>query len=178
MVPLSQYQADLIVMSTRIIELWSWDPLSNQLALAQAASTNAAPLPKPKPIQDPSRENTVYQYSPVSLPQILSPTNTSLPVHLSTSGDSITASELTGSSEEDEKEEKAKDTQPPALSSLDILDWLNHVENGTTSQYSPLPPTSFKKGDIACMTVNDILMIQGLIDPGVYIQFLDLSSFS
>ena len=28
------------------------------------------------------------------------------------------------------------------------------------------------------MSVNDILMVQGLIDPGVYIQYMDLSLFS
>ena len=42
----------------------------------------------------------------------------------------------------------------------------------------PLTSDSFERGVIASMTVNDILMIKGLINPAVYyIQFFDLSLF-
>jgi hypothetical protein len=61
-------------------------------------------------------------------------------------------------------------------SSLDIVSWSQKVVN---SELEPLlTPTSFEKGVIASMSVNDILMVKGLINPSVYLQFLNLSSFS
>jgi hypothetical protein len=61
--------------------------------------------------------------------------------------------------------------------SFDIVSWY---ENITKSTLEPLPLilSSFKRGVIDDQSVNDILMIKGLIDPPVHIQFLDLSSFS
>ncbi|KAF8334436.1 hypothetical protein F5887DRAFT_1139377 [Amanita rubescens] len=62
-------------------------------------------------------------------------------------------------------------------SSSDILSWYEQV---TESVPEPLPliPGSFERGVIGGMSTNDILMIKGLIDPIVYIQFFDLSLFS
>jgi hypothetical protein len=42
----------------------------------------------------------------------------------------------------------------------------------------PLIPTSFEKGIIGGMSMNDILMIKGLIDPGLYVQYMFLELFS
>ena len=59
----------------------------------------------------------------------------------------------------------------------EIVSWLNmviHVEEKMPS----LTSSPFEKGIIRSMSVNDILMIKGLIDPGVYTEYIDLESFS
>jgi hypothetical protein len=60
--------------------------------------------------------------------------------------------------------------------SLDIMSWSQKVVNSEPELL--LTPTSFERGVTASMSVNDILMVKGLINPSVYLQFFDLSSFS
>jgi hypothetical protein len=66
------------------------------------------------------------------------------------------------------------------MSSADVLDWSNHVDDGEETIQRPLSLTStpFEKGVIGSMCVNDVLMIRGLIDPGVYVQYSDLCPLS
>jgi hypothetical protein len=59
----------------------------------------------------------------------------------------------------------------------DLLPWLNAV-TCDDEKMPPLTRGSFKRGVIGSMSVNDILMIKGLIDPGVYVEFIDLEPFS
>lgn len=92
------------------------------------------------------------------------------------SGVNTMASVLVDGSSDSEEEQEEIEITPSQLSSADILDWLNHVESGTIPEHSSVPLAFFKKGDMRAMAVNDILMIRGLIDPGLYIQYLDLSS--
>ena len=73
----------------------------------------------------------------------------------------------------DDVEEKP----PTGPSSSDILSWYEQVAESAPEPL-PLIPGSFERGVIGGMSTNDVLMIKGLIDPLVYIQFLDLSSFS
>ena len=62
-------------------------------------------------------------------------------------------------------------------SSSDIISWYQTV---IYSELEPpsLIPTPFEKGVIGGMSVNDVLMVKGLIHPLVYLQFMDLTSFS
>ncbi|KAF8334439.1 hypothetical protein F5887DRAFT_1273589 [Amanita rubescens] len=62
-------------------------------------------------------------------------------------------------------------------SSSEILSWYEQVAESAPEPL-PLIPGSFERGVIGGMSTNDVLMIKGLIDPPVYIQFLDLSSVS
>jgi len=73
--------------------------------------------------------------------------------------------------------EDVKEKPSVCPSSLDILSWYEKV---VESMPEPLPLIrgSFERGVIGGQSVNDILMIKGLIYPPVYIQFLDLSVFS
>ena len=99
------------------------------------------------------------------------------PLHQAIEEDFELISELSGGSSEAQDVE----SKPPNATSLvDVLDWLTHVDDskGTTQQPLPLYPTPFKRGIIGSMSSNDILMIRGLIDPGLYVQYTDLSSFS
>jgi hypothetical protein len=62
-------------------------------------------------------------------------------------------------------------------SSFDIISWCEKVVDSGTEPF-PLAPTPFERGVLGGLSVNDVLMIKGLIDPLVYIQFFDVSSFS
>ena len=73
--------------------------------------------------------------------------------------------------------EDVEEKPPTGLSSSDILSWYEQVAESAPEPL-PLIPGSFERGVIGGMSTNDDLMIKGLIDPPVYIQFLDLSSFS
>jgi hypothetical protein len=66
------------------------------------------------------------------------------------------------------------------MSTADVLAWLRRADDDeeTIQQPSPLAPTPFERGVIGGRSTNDVLMIKGLIDPGVYLQYMDLSSFS
>jgi hypothetical protein len=75
-------------------------------------------------------------------------------------------------------EEKTRDQW---RSPSDIVDWSNMIidENEKTSSKVPrLIPTSFEKGIIGGMSTNDFLMIKGFIDPGLYVKYMHLESFS
>lgn len=63
-------------------------------------------------------------------------------------------------------------------SSSDIVLWYQKVMiSEPVLVLEPLIPTPFERGVIASMSVNDVLMARGLINPLVYIQFDDLVSF-
>jgi len=70
-----------------------------------------------------------------------------------------------------------KEKPPTCPTSSDITSWYEKVAESAPKPL-PLIPGSFERGVIGGQSVNDILMIKGLIDPPVYIQFLDLSTFS
>lgn len=61
--------------------------------------------------------------------------------------------------------------------SLDIKSWCQNVINSEPEPPS-LVPTPFERGVIASLSVNDILMIRGLIHPLVYVQFINLSTLT
>jgi hypothetical protein len=63
---------------------------------------------------------------------------------------------------------------PPAS---DILSWNEKVVN-SVQEPPPLAPDSFERGTIGSMSVNDVLMTKGLIEPCQYVQFFNLRSFS
>ena len=74
----------------------------------------------------------------------------------------------------DDVEEKP----PTSPTSFDILSWYEKVSESAPELPLTLVPGPFERGVIGSMSVNDILMIKGLIDPPVYVQFLDLTTFS
>jgi len=63
------------------------------------------------------------------------------------------------------------------LLSPDIILWYGEVVESEIVPPS-LTPSPFERGVIGGQSINDILMTKGLIHPPVYIQFLDLCSFS
>lgn len=73
-----------------------------------------------------------------------------------------------------------RDKPTICLSSLDIMSWSQNVVNAVPEPVltSTSTSTSFERGVIPSMSVNDILMVKGLITPPVYLQFFDLSLFS
>ncbi len=73
--------------------------------------------------------------------------------------------------------EDVEEKPPTGPPSSDILSWYEQVAEFAPEPL-PLIPGSFERGVIGGMSTNDVLMIKGLIDPPVYIQFLDLGSFS
>ena len=75
-------------------------------------------------------------------------------------------------------EEDVEEKPAMGLSSFDIVSWSENVVNPGAEPVPQLIPTSFKKGVISGSSANNVLMIKGLIDPPVYVQFLELSSFS
>ena len=60
---------------------------------------------------------------------------------------------------------------------FDILSWYEKVDSGS-EPFLPLTPSPFERGAIGGPSVNDTLMIKGLIHPLAYVHFLDLSYFS
>ena len=73
--------------------------------------------------------------------------------------------------------EDVEENPPTGPSSSEILSWYEQVAESAPEPL-PLIPGSFERGVIGGMSTNDVLMIKGLIDSRVYIQFLDLSLFS
>ncbi len=84
---------------------------------------------------------------------------------------------IEGTETSDDIDSDVEEKPPTGLSSSDILSWYEQVDESAPGPL-PLLPGSFERGAIGGMSINDVLMIKGLIDPPVYIQFLDLSSFS
>jgi hypothetical protein len=73
--------------------------------------------------------------------------------------------------------EAVQDKSAICPSSLDITVWYQKLVNSKPEPPS-LIPTPFERGVIGGMSVNDVLMVKGLIHLLVYTQFMDLSSFS
>jgi hypothetical protein len=85
------------------------------------------------------------------------------------------------SSESHEWQDPEEKTHDQCWSPSDIVDWSNMIidENEKTlSKVPPLIPTSFEQGIIGGMSTNDSLMIKGLIDPRLYVQYMHLELFS
>ena len=85
--------------------------------------------------------------------------------------------EGTETSDDIDAMEDVEERPPTGPSSSDILSWYEQVAESVPEPL-PLTPGSFERGFIGGMSTNDVLMIKGLIDPPVYIQFFDLGSFS
>jgi len=64
------------------------------------------------------------------------------------------------------------------MPSLDVISWYEKVVNCALEPLLPLTPTPFERGVIGSQSVNDILMIKGLINTQAYLHFFDLLSFS
>jgi len=62
--------------------------------------------------------------------------------------------------------------------SCDINSWYEKDLDARAEAPLPLIPTPFQKGIVGGSSANDFLMTKGLLDPRIYIKFLDLSSFS
>lgn len=84
------------------------------------------------------------------------------------------------SNESREWQDPEEKTRDQCWSPSAIVDWSNMIidENEKTLKVPPLIPTSFEKGIIGGMSTNDFLMIKGLIDPRLYIQYMHLELFS
>jgi hypothetical protein len=85
------------------------------------------------------------------------------------------------SNESREWQDPEEKTHDQCSSRLDIVAWSNMItdENEkTSSKVMPLTPTPFEKGIIGGLSTNDLLMIKGLIDPGLYVQYLHLELYS
>jgi hypothetical protein len=160
-------------------------------------------VPKPPPIHHPSRKDTTffnthlhslasshnlnlgkytieYPLGPIFLGQ---PKEGGLQ-HVRGSFDGIVGSPVTSggwSGTEDPGDtgnvKAVEDKSTICPSSLDIISWYQTVIYSELEP-PPLIPTPFEKGIIGGMSVNDVLMVKGLIHPLVYIQFMDLTSFS
>ena len=62
--------------------------------------------------------------------------------------------------------------------SFDVILWYEKVVDCAPEPLLPLTRTPLERGVIGGQSVNDTLMIKGLIDTQVYLHFFDLSSFS
>lgn len=80
---------------------------------------------------------------------------------------------------DDNDDDTAQDKSAIHPSPLDITSWYQKVVNSEPLADPPpsLIPTPFEEGVIGGMSVNDILMVRGQINPLVYIQFTCLTSF-
>jgi hypothetical protein len=97
---------------------------------------------------------------------------------------SAIAESINGSCNSQDLEDKPRDPSQYWFPS-EILAWSNMVieaddtrSGDISSKMSPLTHTYFEKGVIGGLSTNDILMIKGLIDPGVYVRYLHLELFS
>jgi len=85
--------------------------------------------------------------------------------------DSDTIDESTEASDVDGK---FKNPLPP----FDVVSWYGNVVDRAPEPLLSLTPTPFERGKFGGQSVNDVLMIRGLIHPPVYLQFFDLSLFT
>jgi hypothetical protein len=94
-------------------------------------------------------------------------------------GSPVTSEDFTDDSDDNGDVEAVRDKSTGAmgLSSLDITVWRHKVTNSEPAPPS-LIPSAFERGAIGRMSVNDVLMVEGLISPSIYIHFFDLSYFS
>lgn len=198
---MTPYRQQLITMGSEIIELWSWDPpfemLEDGLKTPMTDRINA-----PRPIHE--RTDTTFSLWPTIPPKTTS-TSMSNPnmksdedmhgeddneftksnvddgIAVGSTGSPIISepSETLTKSDMDSSNTTTKgQTSKVVIPLPKIVSWSEDIIN---SEFLPeLKPTPFKRGTIPGESVNDTLMKKGLIDPLVYIQFLDLSlsSFS
>jgi hypothetical protein len=86
-------------------------------------------------------------------------------------------SETSVSSNESRGWQDTEKARNQCSSRSDIVAWSNMItdENEkTSSKVTPLTPTPFENGIIGGLSTNDLLMIKGLIDPGLYVQYLHI----
>ena len=83
----------------------------------------------------------------------------------------------TDDSEDIDAIEDVEETPPTCSTSSDIVSWYEKVPESAQEPLT-IVPGSFERGAIGGQSVSDILMIKGLIDPPLYIQFFDLTTFS
>jgi hypothetical protein len=205
MAPHSEHQYALFMMATKIVQMWWWDP-PNITPLTPAISMNAPAIhTKPHPINHPSRLNITFKriqpvpffpnhcsFMPVepaieclgrpashiwdeTLPTKEDLERIDISIMAGITGSPLTSEAWTESEDGDEID-GIQDKPKICPSPFDIPLWYQKVKSGP--EPLPLTQSSFERGVIASMTVNDILMVKGLIDPAVYVQFLDLGSFS
>ncbi|KAI0288056.1 hypothetical protein BC826DRAFT_971785 [Russula brevipes] len=96
-------------------------------------------------------------------------------------GFSETISVSSSESREWQDPEKTCDQYDQCWSPSDIIDWSNMIIDENEKTLSEVPPliiTPFEKGTIGGLSTNDLLMIKGLIDPGLYVQYMHLELFS
>lgn len=204
LLPHNEHQYALYMMAAKIVQLWWWDP-PNMTLPTPPTLTNA--ITKPHPINHPSRLNITFEkihpvpFFPSHRPLVLAepaieclgrstshlwdetlPTKDDLEridisVMAGITGSPVTSEAWTETEDGDEDEiDDVQDKPMICPSPFDIALWCQKVKSGP--EPLPLTHSSFERGVIASMTVNDILMIKGLINPAVYVQFLDLGSFS
>jgi hypothetical protein len=85
------------------------------------------------------------------------------------------------SNESREWQDREEKTHDQCWSPSDIVDWSNMIIDENEKTLSKVPPlilTPFEKGIIGSLSTNDLLMIKGLIDPGLYVQYMHLELFS
>jgi hypothetical protein len=73
--------------------------------------------------------------------------------------------------------EDAEESPSGCLTSFDIMSWYDKVVDSGLEPL-PLTPSPFERGVMGGLSVNDVLMIKGLIDPRAYIQFFYPCPFS
>ena len=198
--PLSNYQKQLIAMGSETIALWLWDPSPSMIREMEVTQKqnwalnlqNDNKVPKPHPIHHPSCKDTTFLFNthltvtdgPLFVAMDEGPTKGGDLQHVRGSFDGIVGSPVTSggwSGTEhpgDTGNVKAREDKSTICpSSSDIISWYQTV---IYSELEPpsLIPTPFEKGVIGGMSVNDVLMVKGLIHPLVYLQFMDLTSFS
>lgn len=221
MLPITEYQKKLIIMSSEIIELWLWDPSPDMIEESkknglQNNALNTSRNPKLHHIHHQSRMATTFStkeprtiFGTTTMHSsrcnrttpfvssdgdglLLAPRDKEL-MQLGVADEDIGTGAInlpvpsepwdnqtimdTDDSDDIDAIEDVEEKSPTRPTSLDILLWYENVAD-LESMPEPLPHGSFKRGVIGSQSVNDILMIKGLIDPLVYVQFLDLSVFS
>jgi hypothetical protein len=87
------------------------------------------------------------------------------------------STKLTKDSDAIDESTEGSDVDKTYLPSSDIISWYENMVDCAPEPLLPLPPTPFERGNIGGQSVNDVLMIKGLIHPPVYLQFFDLNSF-
>ena len=94
---------------------------------------------------------------------------------------SDTWDDQTGGDNSDVVDERTEASAVEAKSEIDSLlvdvkSWSEKVVDCVPTTL-PLTPSPFERGIIGGQSVNDVLMIRGLIPPPTYFHFFDLSSF-
>ncbi|KAM6499398.1 hypothetical protein JOM56_004906 [Amanita muscaria] len=179
-VPISVYQQQLITMGSEIAHLWWWDPppdlieKSEKIRLQKNAQ-NQYDGTRNGSLLTPGHEGLAETGDVQRADKGIVTGAMSLPVTFEAWD--VQTIEGTETSDDIDAMEDVEEKPPTGPSSSDILSWYEQVAESAPEPL-PLIPGSFERGVIGGMSTNDVLMIKGLIDPPVYIQFLDLSLFS